>query len=627
MKQAVLPPLLYSWAPSGGTNSSASNLCAGSYTVTLKDANGCIGTVLANVTQPAVLALTPTVTDIKCFGVGSGTINSNPSGGTPAYAFSWTPNVSTGANATGLTVGSYTINVTDANGCTASTVTAITQPAQLNAVMGFPVNITCFGDNDGSIMASATGGTPAYSFSWAPSGGNAPLANSLTAGIYTVTVTDANGCTATGSVAITQPAAALSVQLIVGNEVACNGGSTGSAIASVTGGSPNYTYNWTGGQTDITATGLTAGNYTCSITDASGCTAVASIQITQPNAIILNTLTTETTCNGGDNGLANVIPAGGVMPYTYSWSNNATTPSISGLTAGLYVITIIDANGCHADANVTVTQPPPIIVSFGADTIKECAPLCTDFNQMSTDPNYALVKWDWSFGDNSTDTVASPRHCYTAPGLYNVTLMVTDNKGCTGTLTIPNMIDVYNGPTPSFVMSPQPTTILNPDIQFSDKSTDPYGAIQSWFWEFNDPLNKLTNTSKLQDPKHKYSDTGTYCVNLTVSNLHGCKDSVTECLVISNDYTLYIPSAFSPNGDGINDVFQPKGGAISQFSMYIFDRWGTLIYQTTDINKGWDGTVNGGSTICPIDTYVYEINVTDSFNNQHNYIGKVTLIK
>ncbi len=624
-------PYTYNWAPAGGNTPSASNLCAGTYTITVRDVNGCTNTATVTITQPAALTMAPAVTDPLCHGAVTGAISTNASGGTPAYVYTWTPNVSNGANATGLSAGIYTVSVSDANGCSTSSAIAITQPAVLAPFMGFPVPVSCYGGNNGSIDCSATGGTPGYNYSWAPAGGNTYHAGGLTAGIYTVTITDANGCTATASVAITQPLSAMNVTLVNPVEVACNGDSTGSATASVTGGTQNYTYFWSpGGQTDVTATGLVAGAYNCLVTDAFGCTANANIQISEPTAIILNTLGTPTTCNGGNDGQANVIPVpgGGVPPYTYSWSNNATTPAITGLTAGIYTITVLDSHGCISRANVLVSQPPAILVSFSADTLKGCSPLCTDFNDMSSDPNYALNKWSWDFGDSGTDNVASPRHCYSAPGMYSVTLTVTDNMGCTNSLTIPNMIEVYSYPIPSFVMSPQPTTLLQPEIQFSDKSTDVYGPITSWYWEFNDPLSHGVNDiSNLQNPKHKYLDTGTYCAVLTVSNLRGCKDSVTECVVISNDYTLWIPDAFTPDGNGKNDIFLPKGEAIQQFSMYIFDRWGTMIYSTNDINKGWNGAVNGGSTICPEDTYVYEINVTDSFNKTHSYIGKVTLIK
>ena len=186
------------------------------------------------------------------------------------------------------------------------------------------------------------------------------------------------------------------------------------------------------------------------------------------------------------------------------------------------------------------------------------------------------------------------------------------------------MITVYSFPVPAFTFGPQPAMITDPVISFTDKSTDAYG-IATWLWNFNDPLSD--KSSNLQNPTHAYGDTGQFCATLTVTNIHGCRDSVTECLVISPEFTLYIPNAFSPNGDGRNETFQPKGDFISDYQMYIFDRWGMMLYYSTDMNKGWDGTVNGGTQICQEDTYVYMINVTDNLGKKHNYIGRVTLIK
>jgi len=191
-------------------------------------------------------------------------------------------------------------------------------------------------------------------------------------------------------------------------------------------------------------------------------------------------------------------------------------------------------------------------------------------------------------------------------------------------LVINNMITVYSFPVAAFTFGPQPTTIADPMITFTDKSTDAYG-IGSWLWNFNDPTNDVP--SNLQNPTHSYGDTGTFCATLTVTNVHGCKDSVTECLVIGPQFTLYIPDAFSPNGDGHNETFTAKGTFIISFKMYIFDRWGMMLYETDDMNKGWNGTVNGGTRVCQEDTYVYMIQAVDMNQGKHNYIGKVTLLK
>jgi gliding motility-associated-like protein len=185
------------------------------------------------------------------------------------------------------------------------------------------------------------------------------------------------------------------------------------------------------------------------------------------------------------------------------------------------------------------------------------------------------------------------------------------------------MITVFSHPNAAFTVSPQPATILNPTIQFTDVSTDPYGLIY-WSWNFGDLTD---STSIIPNPSHTYQDTGSYCARLAVMDSHGCTDTATNCLVIDPIFNFYIPSAFSPNGDGKNPTFQPKGQYIKSFEMYIFDRWGMLLCHTTDLSHGWDGTIKGGSTIAQEDTYVYKILVTDSRNKQHSFVGNVTLLK
>lgn len=185
------------------------------------------------------------------------------------------------------------------------------------------------------------------------------------------------------------------------------------------------------------------------------------------------------------------------------------------------------------------------------------------------------------------------------------------------------MIMVYSRPNASFTYTPQETDIMAPTIQFMDNSGDVYGIV-AWTWTFGDATD---STGTIKDPSHTYQDTGTYCPTEIVMNQHGCLDTATSCLVINPIFTLYIPSAFSPNGDNKNDVFMVKGNDIKSFEMYIFDRWGTQVFHSTDINIGWNGTVSGGSNIAQEDTYVYMITAYDGKNKKHSYTGNVNLIK
>ncbi len=188
-------------------------------------------------------------------------------------------------------------------------------------------------------------------------------------------------------------------------------------------------------------------------------------------------------------------------------------------------------------------------------------------------------------------------------------------------LTEVNDVTVYSHPNASFTLTPPSASILSPTIEFTDKSSDPYGIVY-WTWSYGDGSSSNNN---LENSSHTYADTGSYCAKLAVMDMHGCTDTATNCLVIEPNYNLYIPSAFSPNSSGTNDVFIPKGQYIKDFEMYIFDRWGMKLYYTNSISKGWDGTFQG--VMAQEDTYVYKIEVKDSKNNTHSYIGCVTLIK
>ena len=198
-------PYTYTWSPSGGSGASASGLGAGSYTVTITDAAGCTATASANIAEPAALIANLTPADVSCFGASDGSVAATIAGGTAPLAYSWSPSGGGGATASGLGQGSYTVTVTDASGCTVSATAAITEPPQINALITNSTSLLCNGDGSGSATVSANGGSGALSYTWSPTGGNGTTASGLDAGNYTVTVTDANGCTITAAVTINEP--------------------------------------------------------------------------------------------------------------------------------------------------------------------------------------------------------------------------------------------------------------------------------------------------------------------------------------------------------------------------------------------------------------------------------------
>ncbi len=438
-------PYTYSWSPSGGTSATATGLQAGSYTVTVTDANALTTSATAVITQPSAITSSASQTNVSCNGGSNGSASVSVSGGAGAYAYSWSPSGSTNATATGLAAGNHSVIITDANGCTATRLFTITQPSTITTSTS-QTNVSCNGGSNGSASVSVSGGAGAYAYSWSPSGGTNATATGLTAGNYTVTITDANGCTATRLFTITQPSAITSSASQT--NVSCNGGSNGSASISVSGGASGYTYSWSpSGGTDATATGLAAGNYTVTITDANGCTVTRLFTITQPSAITSSASQTNVSCNGGSNGSASVIVSGGAGAYAYSWSpSGSTNATATGLTAGNYTVTITDANGCTVTRLFTITQPSLFTVanSTGADT------LCAGSTAVISN---STVGGTWQSSNPTIATVnANGVISAVAAGSTNITYTATNANNCTASTT--KSITVLGMPSiPSYTVS------------------------------------------------------------------------------------------------------------------------------------------------------------------------------
>ena len=420
-------PYTYSWAPSGGTNATATGLAVGVYTVTVTDANGCQGIKSFTITQPTALTLSAgTQNNVSCNGGSNGTAKVNVSGGTPSYTYSWAPSGGTAATATGLAAGTYTVTVTDANACQKTLSFTITEPTALVATAGTQNNVSCNGGSNGTATVVVTGGTPSYTYSWAPSGGTAATATGLAAGTYTVTVTDANNCQTTQSFTITQPTALVATASAQTN-VLCNGSATGSATVSATGGTGAYTYSWSpSGGTAATATGLAAGTYTVTVTDANNCQTTQSFTITQPAAFSVTTIRTDILCNGGATGSAGVVVSGATGPYTYSWApSGGTAATATGLAAGTYTVTITDANLCQTTRSFTITQPPALVLT-PVQTNVSCNGGTNGTATVSVTGGTGAYTYSWAPSGGTAATATG-----LAAGTYTVT--VTDANLCTKT--------------------------------------------------------------------------------------------------------------------------------------------------------------------------------------------------
>ena len=252
------------------------------------------------------------------------------------------------------------------------------------------------------------------------------------------------------------------------------------------------------------------------------------------------------------------------------------------------------------------------VVCF-SDSTEGCVPLNVGFVNCSTGGD----TYFWEFGDGSTSDQVNPSHMFADAGCYDITLTVTTAKGCSASLSKSCYISAHPLPTASFDADPWNTTILSPTVSLLDKSIN----ATAWSWNFGD---NSTDTS--QNPTHVYKDTGCYNVTLALINQYGCVDTLSQTVCVKDIFTFYMPDAFSPNGDGINETFKPVQYGVCTFEMYIFDRWGNLIYETTSL-AGWDGTANEGADMVQEDVYVWLVKAEDCDGRLIQRIGRVTVIK
>ena len=412
----------YAWS-NGATTASITGVVAGSYHVTITDANGCVSTSSVIITEPAALvAATVVDSNSSCNGFSDGGVSASATGGTGAYSYAWS-NGATSASITGVVAGTFTVTLTDANGCTATNNGAVTEPASITASIAVDSNVSCNGLSDGGLTVSVTGGTGAYTYGWG-TGANTASITGLVAGSYSVAITDANGCSGFTSGAVTEPVV-LTSSVIVDSNVTCNGLSNGGATVTATGGTSTYTYAWSNGTTTASITGVVAGSYAVTVTDANGCTSVSNGTVTEPAVLIASTVVdSNVTCNGYLNGGASVSANGGTGTYTYTWSNGATTASITGVAAGSYTITVTDANGCTATNSSIITEPTSITASIVVDSNVSCNGLSDGGVTVSATGGTGAYSYAWGTGA-TTASIAG-----LAAGSYSVA--ITDANGCSG---------------------------------------------------------------------------------------------------------------------------------------------------------------------------------------------------
>ncbi|HEY4798115.1 MAG TPA: SprB repeat-containing protein, partial [Bacteroidia bacterium] len=427
----------YAWS-NGQSTSSISNLLAGNYSVSVTDGKGCTVTNTFTITQPiSPLSSLPSHTNVSCFSGNNGAASVSVSGGTVNYTYSWSNGQST-SSISNLTAGNYSVTITDSKGCTTANTFSVTQPAVLISSPS-QINVSCFGGNNGTATATVSGGTASYTYAWSNGQSTSSVSN-LIAGNYSVAVTDSKGCTAASSFTVAQPALLSSTSSQI--NVSCSGGNNGSSTVSVSGGTLAYSYLWNNGQTTSSATGLSAGNYSVTVTDSKGCTTAQSFVISEPSPLLSNASQTNI-CSGAINGGASVTVSGGSPAYTYLWSSGQTTSAVTGLSAGSYSVNVKDANNCNTSASVTVAIFPALVSAQSQSNVS-----CfggnnglTTVNVSGGDSPYSYL---WNNGQSSSAAMSL------ISGNYSVT--ITDANGCTITksfsITQPAVLGSTTSSTP-----------------------------------------------------------------------------------------------------------------------------------------------------------------------------------
>ncbi|CAN5387627.1 hypothetical protein BH09BAC5_BH09BAC5_20590 [soil metagenome] len=545
--------------------------------------------------------------------------------------------------------GTYTvtITVTSSNGCSSTTTQTITVVPPPTAA--FTANTVCQNSPMQFTNQSLNAVTYHWDFGTTATNDTSNLSNPTytytSNGNYTVTlITNPGPCSDTSTVTVTvdpAPVVAFTAPAV------CFGNTTVFTDQSIISSGTITSWHWDFGvgstttdtsnlQNPTYAYGA-PGTYTVTLTcySANGC----SFYLSQPvivNALPVANFSTSAACQGFPTTLTDLsVPNAGTIS-TWSWNfgdaspNSALqNPSHTYPNDSTFNTTLIVTNtpGCVDTFTLAVTINPLPIVAFAGDTLAGCPIHCVNFTDLTTVATGSVSAWTWDFGDStSTSSQQNPSHCFVQTGAYTITLTTVSNNGCTTTLVMPNYVTVYPVPVASFSATPMVTSILSPNVIFNDLSQ---GSPVIWHWDFGDPSTD-SDTSNHQNTSYEFSSEygAHYNVNLIVTNQYGCVDDTTIEIIIEPDFSFFIPNAFTPNGDGINEGFFGQGYGITKYEIWIFDRWGNLIFTTKDINEAWDGSVQGrGGDLVQQDVYVWKVVLSDVFDKQHKYIGHVSVIR
>ena len=619
-------PYQFSWDNGALTpDTFALNLTPGIHQVDIFNALGCDTTIFFNIDEPAVLSAALTAqTDNLCFGGLNGSATVSASGGTAPYNYVWNTNpAQSGPVASNLGAGNYICTVSDQNGCMFNINVSIMEPSQLT--LGFAeVEPNCFGSSNGSISSVVGGGTPPYSYDWSTGAQSVNIYN-LVSGAYDLTVEDANGCSVSDATFLGQPSqltGAISPTLVVCPNSPVTLGVTAN------GGTGNYQYEWSpNGQFSDTITEIATVNqaYSCTITDNNGCAIILStvVLLNQLNpADLVASIDDDQICLGDQVGLTAVYN-GSDPTVTMQWQNCPACPTNTTIylfpsANTTYVLSATNSCGQTITDTVMVdVNQPPVI-----DLPILMASICPGetVSLMNNGANSPAWDYFWNLGDGTTSSQMNPSHVYNNQGTYEISLTITDDNGCSSTVIEGSQVIVNPQANAVFTSSSLEETTLDPTFELSNFSTNS----SFYTWNFGDGTG-----SNAVNPVHTYAESGMFQITLTANNMYNCPDSTFLSVEVKPSYQLFVPNAFTPDQDDHNGLFFAKGYGISEegFTLYIFNRWGDLIFESHDMNVGWDGVIKKDGTIAQDGVYSWVVYFKDISDNKHRMEGHVSLLR
>jgi len=608
----------------------AQNLAAGNYNVEVMDDNGCISASVQVITEPALLAInTQNSSNATCFGDTDGTATVNIIGGTGAYNFVW-PGVVPPVNAPnigGLAAGGYSVDVTDANGCLVQAIFVINQPPMLAINSISSINATCNAVCDGEIAITSANAT-AFSIDNGATFVPGNTFTALCAGTYNIMVENFAGCTQATTLDVVEPAPL--IQDPIADITICYDG-YGTLAANATGGTAPYYYVWnTGDTTQYYNANLTLPTtFTCTVYDLNGCVSAtvesADVSILPP---FYATVSPDLILCPGDVANFSALGFDGVPIYNFNWQAMNFDTLANG-AAYSFIPTQVDSVYLIASDQCSRYDTLMVHVTFNGTPVPVFSPAyigCVPLPVALTNTTLNTIPGSeiWTFGDGNTGIGTTVNNTYLTPGTYDVTLQVTSVDGCIGTATYADWVVVNDNPIAGFYWNPNSPSTLDPTITVVDISS---GAV-SYNYNFAG-----LGTSIDQNPTFTFPETEsetTYNVCQTVVSVDGCVDVACIDVFVHEELIFYVPNVFTPDGDGHNQTFKPQmtsGVDMFDYHLTIFNRWGEVVFESFNLEFGWDGTY-AGQGLVEDGVYVWQIEFGEKVTDKKQKIrGHVTVLK